>query len=243
MKMILAVKAHKAKCLKILTLSRQSLEEESDKLLDTLSKISLDFASAEVVVNTTSPVQPCTPSPIDQGRTGQHIFLASPFSCTNHHIREFSYLPFTICPDDFIYQKKYTRRMQACDAPSFSLGPEFETTVTGGPTPSPASPISPIGPSPPRKTIRMSNPKSPLSSTKIKSGEFLFNKRSSQKINLNEDASELEFTQSPIAKKTVREGRIICPPRDCSVTMCLKKREAANTFYKWAMGSKGDPNR
>jgi hypothetical protein len=74
MKMILAVKAHKAKCLKILTLARQSLEEESDKLLDTLSKISLDFASDEVVVNTTSPGQPCTPSPTDQGRRLQ-VFL------------------------------------------------------------------------------------------------------------------------------------------------------------------------
>jgi hypothetical protein len=89
----------------------------------------------------------------------------------------------------------------------------------------------------------MSSPNSPLSSTKIKSGEFLFNKRCSEKINLNDDASELEFTQSPVTKKQVREGRIICPPRDCSAKICSKRLEAANNFYKWALRASVDPNR
>ena len=52
--MILAAKVHKAKCLKILTLARQAIEEESDKLIDSFSKIAMDYAT-DVAETKTSP--------------------------------------------------------------------------------------------------------------------------------------------------------------------------------------------
>jgi hypothetical protein len=89
----------------------------------------------------------------------------------------------------------------------------------------------------------MSSPKSPLSKTKLKSGQYLFNKRTSEEINLNDLVAELEFTQSPIIRKTVIEGRIICPPRDTSWYPSFDCRNNANNFYRWAMDSEGSPNR
>jgi hypothetical protein len=41
MRILLAAKAYKARCLKILTLARKSIEEESDRLLETFTKITL----------------------------------------------------------------------------------------------------------------------------------------------------------------------------------------------------------
>jgi hypothetical protein len=136
-----------------------------------------------------------------------------------------------------------------CDAPPFSLGDEFEELgvkeVTNRQSTSSmvTSVISPLGPSPPRKTIRRSSPISPLADTKKKSGEYLFNKRSTGVINLNDTAAELEFTQSPVNRKVVREGRIICPPRDTSRPHSATKSKAASEFYKWAMNAAVDPNR
>jgi hypothetical protein len=135
--------------------------------------------------------------------------------------------------------------------PPFSLGPEFDdfsldqTPVFGiqknGITS--YSPLSPLGPSPPKKVSRKSSPKSPMEKTKIKSGEFLFNKRTTSQINLNDLVAELEYTQSPVNRKVVREARIICPPRDTSWPSCSKRKEAANSFHKWAIGSIGQLNR
>jgi hypothetical protein len=105
------------------------------------------------------------------------------------------------------------------------------------------SPVSPLGPSPPRKTSRLSSTASPLSITKQKSGEYLFNKRASSTINLNDFAVELEYTQSPVSRKVVREGRILCPPRDTSRQYNEAKAKAASEFYTWAMRLQGDNNR
>jgi hypothetical protein len=135
----------------------------------------------------------------------------------------------------------------ACDAPSFSLGPEFEEEEeTHPPTKTICNsntPISPLGPSPPRKTMRLSASRSPLAMTKIKSGEYLSNKRSSRKINLNDTAAELEFTQSPVMRKVVKEGRLFCPPRDTAWPHSHSRLDAATKYYKWAMREDGDPNR
>jgi hypothetical protein len=89
----------------------------------------------------------------------------------------------------------------------------------------------------------MSSPKSPLSKTKLKSGQYLFNKRTSEEINLNDLVAELEFTQSPIIRKTVSEGRIICPPRDTSWHSSLDSRNNAKNFHRWVMSSEGSTNR
>lgn len=85
MKMILAAKAHKAKCLKILTQARQSIEEESEKLLDAFSKISLEYSSDLAEPKTYPPGH--TPSPTNQFRTGYCFYIswynASPYRlCT-----------------------------------------------------------------------------------------------------------------------------------------------------------------
>jgi hypothetical protein len=79
--------------------------------------------------------------------------------------------------------------------------------------------------------------------TRIKSGEYLTNKRSSRKINLNDTVAELEFTQSPITHKVVKEGKMICPPRDTAWPHIQSTLEAATDFYKWAMRAIADPNR
>jgi hypothetical protein len=79
--------------------------------------------------------------------------------------------------------------------------------------------------------------------TRIKSGEYLTNKGSSRKINLNDTVAELEFTQSPVTRKVVKEGRMICPPRDTAWPHSQSMLDAATNFYKWAMRAIGDPNR
>jgi hypothetical protein len=82
-----------------------------------------------------------------------------------------------------------------------------------------------------------------LSATKKKSGEYLFNKRTTSTINLNDIAAELEYTQSPVTRKVVREGRILCPPRDTSRPYSEAKKKSAAEFHKWAMQLPGDSNR
>jgi hypothetical protein len=132
------------------------------------------------------------------------------------------------------------------DAPSFLLGPEFEENDPPGPTmsiPPQTLPISPLGPSPPRKSMRTSSPPSPLAATRIRSGEFLFNKRKTGEINLNDLVVELEFTQTPVNRKEIHEGKIICPPRETSWPTCPRKKEAATRLLKWASSTAGDNNR
>jgi hypothetical protein len=74
MEALLAVKAHKARCLKILTVARKALEDETDKLIDRISVLGVtgkvshtittvsvhDEQQAELQI---SPGQPFTPSP------------------------------------------------------------------------------------------------------------------------------------------------------------------------------------
>jgi hypothetical protein len=74
MQAIIAIKAHRARCLKIITLARKSLEEETDKLVETFTKMSAVRVHSttkppaeEIIEEQTtlpsSPGQPFTPSP------------------------------------------------------------------------------------------------------------------------------------------------------------------------------------
>jgi hypothetical protein len=100
-----------------------------------------------------------------------------------------------------------------------------------------------VSPSPPRKTRRRCSPKTKLSDTRIRSGEYLFQKRIDADINLNADVPELEFTQSPVSRKIVREGKVICPPRNTSRQVSPSFIEEACKFHRWAMASTDETNR
>jgi hypothetical protein len=128
------------------------------------------------------------------------------------------------------------------DAPSFSLGLEFESAVVSG-RPGLASTLSPVSPSPPRKTRRRCSPKTKFCDTRIRSGEYLFHKRTEADINLNADVPELEFTQSPVSRNIVREGKVICPPRNTSREVSQSFIDEARKFHRWAMASTDDTNR
>jgi hypothetical protein len=79
--LMLAAKAHKARCIKILATARKAIEEESEKLVGTFTKISMGLSN--------SPQQnsePFTPSPTLQAPGGQYKkqnippFFVPPFS-------------------------------------------------------------------------------------------------------------------------------------------------------------------
>jgi hypothetical protein len=53
----------------------------------------------------------------------------------------------------------------------------------------------------------------------------------------------LEYTQSPVTRKVVREGRILCPPRDTSRPYNEAKSKSASEFHTWAINSTADSNR
>jgi hypothetical protein len=86
MEALLAVKAHKARCLKILAVARKALEDEADKLMDQFRVIGVtgkvphsiptipdpDFQQAELQI---SPGQPFTPSPTMSRPTRKHDFM------------------------------------------------------------------------------------------------------------------------------------------------------------------------
>jgi hypothetical protein len=88
MEALLAVKAHKARCLKILAVARKALEDEADKLIEHFSVIGVK-GKAPYSVNTVperddqqaelqiSPGQPFTPSPTMSRPTRKHEFLHS----------------------------------------------------------------------------------------------------------------------------------------------------------------------
>jgi hypothetical protein len=92
MEALLAVKAHKARCLKILAVARKALEDEADKLMDQFRVIGVtgkvphsiptipdpDFQQAELQI---SPGQPFTPSPIMSRPTRKHDLC---ISCRQH---------------------------------------------------------------------------------------------------------------------------------------------------------------
>jgi hypothetical protein len=236
---MLAAKAHKARCIKILATARKAIEEESEKLVGTFTKISMGLSP--------SPQQnsePFTPSPTLQAPGGhykltQHQLLLFSSSVIIYACNFFLcmfYYAVTIRPDN------RPHRAQSVDAPSFSLGPEFESAVVSA-RPGMASTISPVSPSPPRKTRRRCSPKTKLSDTRIRSGEYLFHKRTDADINLNADVPELEFTQSPVSRKIVREGKVICPPRNTSRQVSRSFIEEACKFHRWAMATTDDTNR
>jgi hypothetical protein len=90
MQALIAVKAHKARCLKILTLARKSLEAEADKLLEIFSNMGMtqpkDFSGISLVRNSVhqttldnSPGEPFTPSPTgtDMKRNTLSLFLVA----------------------------------------------------------------------------------------------------------------------------------------------------------------------
>jgi hypothetical protein len=82
MQALLAVKAHKARCLKVLAVARKALDEETDKLIATFSKMG---AAHELLQQATlvssvsdkqselqiSPGQPFTPSPTTPSSSGK----------------------------------------------------------------------------------------------------------------------------------------------------------------------------
>jgi DNA-binding winged helix-turn-helix (wHTH) protein len=85
MKALLAVKAHKARCLKILAVARKALEAESDKLIHTFSEMGVSvkaphsattsFTAAEQPAELqTSPGQPSTLSPTESSESSKHEF-------------------------------------------------------------------------------------------------------------------------------------------------------------------------
>jgi hypothetical protein len=83
MQAIIAVKAHNARCIKILTLARRSIEEETDKLVQAISTLNFDnqgngneqateisnspgevsFTPSPTTPDTTGPLLGTTPSP------------------------------------------------------------------------------------------------------------------------------------------------------------------------------------
>jgi hypothetical protein len=75
MQMFLAAKAHKARCLKILTTARKAIEEESEKLATTFWQISMHKQpNIDIKPQESGPLsgEPFTPSPTLPGPTGKH---------------------------------------------------------------------------------------------------------------------------------------------------------------------------
>jgi hypothetical protein len=71
---MIAVKAHKARCLKILTVAKKAIEEETDRMVKVLAEIDFghkreqtprraDSTRAEVAAIANSPGNPFTPPP------------------------------------------------------------------------------------------------------------------------------------------------------------------------------------
>jgi hypothetical protein len=84
LELLLAAKAHKARCIKILATARKAIEEESEKLVGTFTKISMGLSP--------SPHQnsePFTPSPTLQAPGGQ-------YKLTQHHELRYFFPAFFI---------------------------------------------------------------------------------------------------------------------------------------------------
>jgi hypothetical protein len=76
---MIAVKAHKARCLKILTVAKKAIEEETDRMVKVFADIDFghkheqtprraDSTGAEAVAISISPGNPFTPPPTTTGR-------------------------------------------------------------------------------------------------------------------------------------------------------------------------------
>jgi hypothetical protein len=87
MQALLAVKAHKARCIKILTQARKSLEEETDKLVDMFEKmkatsnntcVSSTEEQAELEIDQEEPFtpSPTLPGPACTSATSLYFLLS-----------------------------------------------------------------------------------------------------------------------------------------------------------------------
>jgi hypothetical protein len=86
--MLVAAKAHKARCLKILMIARKSIEDESEKLIEELNKIRIHIEADRVLPSSVTPIrQPLTPNPTKGISSGN---LQNP-------ILTICFLPYSLC--------------------------------------------------------------------------------------------------------------------------------------------------
>jgi hypothetical protein len=80
MQALLAIKAHKARCIKILTVARKAIEEEADNLVEAFTTFGIQLAADDLTSKNNhqqqseldqSPGEPFTPSPPFQAKKGK----------------------------------------------------------------------------------------------------------------------------------------------------------------------------
>ncbi|KAL6641970.1 hypothetical protein ACP70R_020151 [Stipagrostis hirtigluma subsp. patula] len=226
---VIAVKAFKAKCLKVLTTARMTIEAETDSLVEELARIQIkksplhdrsdSISNASTLqlninsINSCTPPPPCTP---EEGTTDKPLTPQppKPRGYTHH---------------DF-------------EAPSFDLFDDVENVKTSPNVSNQPINRSPLFNSPPRKTRRQEPVRSPLKEIKSVSKSFLEAKRAIEEINLNDTTSEMEFFHSPVIKKVAKPGVYAKPPWKVTDGPPRRERHAARSFYEWAVANVNEDN-